>query len=238
MLFEEAQWVGEKLHSAFHSDQVILNLGSSTLASRTVLQPHMYNYIFKPLKEKGIKVVHSDITEDEGVDLQGDFTDPGFIELLKNKHFDGVMCCNLLEHLKDRKPLIDALNEIVPAGGILLITVPKQYPHHLDPIDTMYRPIPNELTVFFPNFEVLQTEIVEARRHINKNGQLVYHKNYFQQLLSQPKLFLKIIARCSLPFYKPKMWWITVKDLAKMFRKFSVTCVVLKKKNLLDSRFN
>jgi SAM-dependent methyltransferase len=231
MLFEEAQWVGEKLHLEFQANQVILNLGSSTLASRTVLQPHMDEYIFKPLKEKGIQVVHSDITKDEGVDLQGDFTDPGFIELLKNKRFNGVMCCNLLEHLNDRKPLIDSLNEIVPARGILLITVPKQYPYHLDPIDTMYRPSPNELTVLFPNFDVLNTEIVEARRQINKKGRLVYHQNYYEQLKEDPGLFLRLLIRSLLPFYKFRQWKITMNDLLNMFKPFSVTCVVLRKKS-------
>jgi len=234
MLLEEAQWVGAKLNSVFHSGQVILNLGSSTLKSRTLLQPHMSKYIFEPLKEKGVEVVHSDILEDEGVDLQGDFTDPAFIEQLKNKHFDGVMCCNLLEHLEDRTPLIECLNQIVPTGGVLVLTVPKQYPYHLDPIDTMYRPNPAELALIFPDFEILHAQIVQARRQIHKNGRLVYHKNYFEQLIDDPKLFFRLIIRSLLPFYKFDSWKITVNDLLKMFRPFSASCLVLKRKSGLN----
>ena len=229
MLLEEAQWVGTKLNSIFQTGQVILNLGSSTLKSRTELQPHMAKFIFEPLNGNAIKVIHSDIVEDEGVDIQGDFTDPNFIKQLKQNNFDGVMCCNLLEHLEDRKPLIDCLNQITPLGGVLLLTVPKQYPYHLDPIDTMYRPTPEELATLFTAFDVLFAEVVTARRQILRNGKLVCHRNYFEQLKEDPKLFLRLIFRSMLPFYKFNSWKITVNDLFKMFRPFSATCVVLKR---------
>lgn len=229
MLLEEAQWVGAKLNSLFYSGQVVLNLGSSTLKSRTELQPHMTKFIFEPLQVRGVQVLHADIVEDEGVDLVGDFTDPEFIATLKSQKFDGVLCCNLLEHLENRQLLIDSLTAIVPASGVLLITVPKQYPYHLDPIDTMYRPNPAELSALFPEFEIVHAEIVQARRQIKKNGTLVYHKNYFEQLKEDPKLFLRLLFRCLLPFYKVANWRITVNDLVNMFKPFSVTCVVLKK---------
>lgn len=229
MLLEEAQWVGAKLNSLFHSGQVVLNLGSSTLKSRTELQPHMTKFIFEPLQVQGVQVLHADIIEDEGVDLVGDFTDPEFIATLKSQKFDGVLCCNLLEHLENRQLLIDSLTAIVPARGVLLITVPKQYPYHLDPIDTMYRPSPAELSALFPEFEILHAEIVLARRQIKKNGTLVYHKNYFEQLKEDPKLFLRLLLRCLLPFYKFSIWKISVNDLLNMFKPFSATCMVLKK---------
>jgi SAM-dependent methyltransferase len=229
MLYEEAQWIGNKLQTAFSSGQRILNLGSSTLHARTVVQPHMSSFIFEPLNQMGVEVVHSDISKEEGVDLVGDFTDPEFIATLKSQKFDGVLCCNLLEHLENRQLLIDSLTAIVPARGFLLITVPKQYPYHLDPIDTMYRPNPAELSALFPEFEILHAEIVLARRQIKKNGTLVYHKNYFEQLKEDPKLFLRLLFRCLLPFYKIANWRITLNDLVNMFKPFSVTCVVLKK---------
>jgi SAM-dependent methyltransferase len=229
MLFEEAKWVGDHLGTVLTAEQVILNLGSSTQYARTVLQPHMTDFIFEPLQVKGIRVIHSDLSDDEGIDLQGDFTDPNFIDELKRRHFDGVMCCNLFEHLTDRQPLIDCLNEIVPPDGYLLITVPRQYPYHLDPIDTMYRPRPEELTALFPHFEVVQADIVEARRQVNKNGKIVYHKNYFEQLREDPKLFLRLMAKSLLPFYKFSSWKITTNDLLRMFRPFSVTCILLKR---------
>ena len=230
MLFEEAKWVGNKLQSVFSEGQLILNLGSSTRKARTLLQPHMEEYIFKPLENRRIKVTHSDIIEEDGVDLVGDFTDPFFIKKLRSKNFDGVMCCNLLEHLVDRRPLIQCLNEIVPPGGVLLITVPKQYPYHLDPIDTMYRPTPHELVSFFPEFDVLHADVVQAMRQIWKNEKLHYHANYYEQLKGDPKLFIRLIVRSFLPFYKYEIWKVTVNDLKQMFKPFSATCVILKRK--------
>lgn len=231
MLYEEAQWVGNNLTKTFHKGQQLLNLGSSTLYSRTVLQPHMNDFIFEPLKNAGIEVIHSDITFDEGVDLQGDFTDPTFIDRLKSSKFDGVLCCNLLEHLEDRTLLVNALNEIVPEQGFLLLTVPHQYPYHLDPIDTMYRPSVADLTKLFSDFSLVEGQVLQARRRVDLNGRLVFHKNYFEMLKSTPSLFGRLIVRSCLPFYKYPQWKITVNDLKSMFRPFSVTVVLLIRKN-------
>ncbi|MFN5786659.1 MAG: hypothetical protein ACK46O_00940 [Flavobacteriia bacterium] len=231
MLYEEAQWIGDNLTKTLHKGQQILNLGSSTLHSRTVLQPHMNEFIFQPLKNEGIHVIHSDITIDEGVDLQGDFTDPGFIEKLKNSAFDGVLCCNLLEHLEDRSLLVNALNEIIPDQGFLMLTVPYQYPYHLDPIDTLYRPNVDELVKLFPEFILVEGEVLQARRRVDLNGQLVFHKNYFEMLKSTPTLFGTLVFRACLPFYKYHQWKITVNDLKNIFKPFSVTCILLVRKN-------
>jgi SAM-dependent methyltransferase len=230
MLYEEAQWVGKVLIEKTMEGNRILNLGSSTLDSRTKLQPHMEEFIFAPLRDKNVQVVHSDITFDEGVDLQGDFTDPAFIAQLKNMQFDGVMCCNLLEHLEDRSLLISVLKEIIPSNGWLLLTVPKQYPYHLDPIDTMYRPTPSELCLLFPEFEPLLAEEVIARRQIGSGNERRYHKNYHEQLRENPNLFARLVMRTLLPFYKFKMWKITVNDLKTRMKPFSVSCVFLSKK--------
>jgi len=231
MLYEEAQWVGKVLIEKTIEGNRILNLGSSTLYSRTTLQPHMEEFIFAPLREKNVQVIHSDITFDEGVDLQGDFTDPAFIAQLKEMQFDGIMCCNLLEHLEDRTPLIEALKTIIPSNGWLLLTVPKQYPFHMDPIDTMYRPSPKELCEIFPELQVELAEEVIARRQIGRGNELRYHKNYSEQLKENRSLYLRLVVRTFLPFYKFGMWKITVNDLKARFKPFSVSCIFLKKNN-------
>jgi hypothetical protein len=229
MLYEEAQWVGKVLIEKTMEGNRILNLGSSTLDSRTKLQPHMEEFIFAPLRDKNVQVVHSDITFDEGVDLQGDFTDPAFIAQLKNIQFEGVMCCNLFEHLENRSLLIDALNEIIPINGLLLITVPFQYPYHLDPIDTLYRPNVSDLIKTFPNFTLISDGTIKAQRQVFKKGKIRFHKNYFELLKDDPKLFIRLIIRVLLPFYKYKMWLITYNDLKSMFKPFSATGVLLRR---------
>jgi hypothetical protein len=230
MLYEEAQWVGKVLIEKTMEGNRILNLGSSTLYSRTITQPHIEQFIFGPLRDKKVEVVHSDITFDEGVDLQGDFTDPVFIAQLKKMQFDGVLCCNLLEHLEDRSLLIEVLKEIIPANGWLLLTVPKHYPYHLDPIDTMYRPTPQELCLLFPEFEPVLVEEVIARRQIGSGNERRYHKNYFEQLSENPRLFIRLLLRSLLPVYKLNIWKITTYDLKTMFNPFTVSCIFIEKK--------
>tara|TARA_B110001452_G_scaffold75358_1_gene61086 strand:+ start:1835 stop:2533 length:699 start_codon:yes stop_codon:yes gene_type:complete len=228
MLYEEAIWLGEQLKAYTSSESKLLNIGSSTLTFRTIEQPHMAKYIFQPLETKGAFVVHSDISTDEGVDLIGDFTDPKFIQLLSEKQFEIVLCCNLLEHLEDRSLLVNALNKIIPTNGCLVLTVPYQYPYHMDPIDTLYRPSVDDLLKLFSGFEKIEGEIITARRYVLSQGVVKFHKNYFQQLKESPKLMLRLFARSFIPFYKPKMWLITIKDLLRIFKPFQVTCVILK----------
>lgn len=230
MLFEEAQWVGKSILKYTESGKTVLNLGSSTNYARTILQPQMEKFIFAPLRKNNVKVIHSDISNEEGVDLVGDFTDPKFVQLLSEKKSDIVMCCNLLEHLEDRTLLVGALNKIVPENGYLLLTVPYQYPYHLDPIDTLYRPDVEELVTLFPYFELIEGKVLSAQRQVSLGGTVKYHKNYYQMLKDSPKLFAKLLFRTCLPFYKYPMWKITFNDLKRIFKPFTVTCVVLKKK--------
>lgn len=229
MLYEEAQWVGNRIQQYFNAGDSILNLGSSTSDLREVRQPHMHEFIFEPAQKAGIDIVHTDISTGEGVDIVGDLTDPVFLEELKKKNWNGLMCCNLLEHIEDRQPILSAITELLKPGDKLIISVPFNYPYHLDPIDTLYRPSVEELKTIFSELKIMEGKELVARRKISRNGKLVFHKNYFQQLKDDPTLFINLLIRCLLPFYKPKMWWITVKDLSKMFMPFSVTVAVFEK---------
>ncbi|MGQ0741110.1 MAG: DUF4142 domain-containing protein [Alphaproteobacteria bacterium] len=73
----EAKLLGD-LMSQFDGKAIspCLNLGSSTGTFRTQEQRHIEQYIFAPLRERGVRIVHADIKEDEGVDLAGDIYDP------------------------------------------------------------------------------------------------------------------------------------------------------------------
>lgn len=229
MLYEEAQWVGNKIQRHFKKGDKVLNLGSSTKEAREIRQPHMKEFIFKPARTSEIEIVHTDISNGDGVDIVGDLTDPSFLNELKKKGWNGLLCCNLLEHLEDRQPIIDAIIELLQTGDKLIMTVPYNYPYHLDPIDTMYRPSIDDLKQAFPDLKFLEGEELIARRKIGTDDKTVFHKNYFQQLKENPSLFAKLILRSLIPFYKPKMWWITVRDMYRMFKPFSVTVAVFEK---------
>jgi hypothetical protein len=138
----------------------LLNLGSSTRHFREVTKPHIESELFAPLREAGIKVVHSDLKEDEGVDLPGDILDSEVRRRLGGMGFKCVLLSNLLEHVRDRDAVSAACEEIAGPGGFILATVPSSYPYHADPIDTGYRPSPAELATAFKRSEPLLTEEV------------------------------------------------------------------------------
>src|SRR5688572_3093715 len=117
MLWEEAKWVGEVILKYIQPGANLLNIGSSSLEVRTTAQPHMEKFIFAPLSAKPVRVMHTDIQNANGVDIVGDLTDPNFVQQLKQHSFDMVICCNLMEHLSNRTPIIESLNQIVPANG-------------------------------------------------------------------------------------------------------------------------
>mgnify|MGYP001420865864 CR=1 FL=1 len=225
MLYEEAKWIGEKLLNLSKPGDKVLNIGSSTHHVRKVSQPHMDNYIFKPLVENNRTIVHTDIIDEKGVDIVGDLTNRTFVDGLRNQKYNFVLCSNLLEHLENKALVVNAIEDILPAGGKALITVPYNYPFHLDPIDTMFRPKTHELKKLFQKLNFCNGEIVKGRSY-RKNK---FQKNYFQQLITQPELFLRLSLRLLIPFYKFTIWKSTFISYIYMFKHFSVTCIILEK---------
>jgi SAM-dependent methyltransferase len=140
----------------------LLNLGSSTRHFREVIKPHIDGELFAPLREAGVKVVHSDLKEHEGVDFAGDILDPEVLRRLKGMGFKCILLSNVLEHVRDREAVAAACEEIVGPGGFILATVPSSCPYHADPIDTYYRPSPAELASAFGRSEPLFAEEVEG----------------------------------------------------------------------------
>ncbi|OBQ33891.1 MAG: hypothetical protein AN485_17485, partial [Anabaena sp. MDT14b] len=47
-----------------------------------------------------------------------------------------------------------------PKSGYIFVTVPYKYPYHRDPIDTMFRPDIQELSSLFPDFKIVNGEIL------------------------------------------------------------------------------
>ena len=225
MLYEESKWIGNELIKICKPGTRLLNIGSSNLKLRTIIQPHMDKNIFKPLIKIGVEVVHTDLQDDIGVDIVGDLTSAEFIFKLKNKKFDIVLCSNLLEHLTNRELIVNAIYEILPNNGKAIITVPYNYPYHLDPIDTMFRPNVDELKLLFSNLIFVKGALVNGHSFRSKR----FQKNYFQQLILQPRLFSIVIIRILFPFYKYEVWKATIKSLTKSFKQFSTSCILIKK---------
>jgi hypothetical protein len=140
----------------------LLNLGSSDARFRAETKPHIERELFAPLRAAGIALVHSDLRDDEGIDVAGDILDSQVRARLGAMGFRALLLSNLLEHVADRAAVAAACEEIVGPGGLILATVPSSFPYHADPLDTGYRPTPAALAACFAGSEPLLLETVEG----------------------------------------------------------------------------
>ncbi len=220
MRIEEARYVGELVRKlTANCKALVLNLGSSSGHFRKIDQPHIHDEVFAPLENTSIKVIHSDLKDQEGVDISGDIFDPDIQTKLRNLRPALVLVCNLMEHLHEdvRGMLPAALDSIIDPGAIVIITVPYSYPLHSDPIDTYYRPSPEELRLLFPSYELIDLKVIVSSTFFTELRQF--------GLRTQ----IKLVARILLPFYRPKVWLCIVHSLFWLFRPLKVSCVTLKK---------
>jgi hypothetical protein len=151
MFVEEARWIRRQLESLpLQAGDRVLDIGSSTREFRTVEQPHIEHEIFAPLNARGIHVVHMDAKQDDGVDVVCNIADPSDVPLgALDERFQVVICANLLEHVTDRPAVAARVAQLVAEHGYLVVTVPRVYRYHADPIDTHWRPTPDEVTKLF-----------------------------------------------------------------------------------------
>jgi hypothetical protein len=221
MLIEEARWLAGRLAAMSPAElSPLLDVGSSTLSFRTRDQPWVEGLVFRPLVERGVRVVHMDAKAEPGVDIVADLSDGASVERLKEVGFRALLCSNLLEHVTDPRAIGRTLVGLLPAGGHLFVSGPFEYPYHPDPIDTMFRPSPDQLAGLFPNTSLVVGEIVDGGR-------------YLDQIVGRPQRFLLLLLRVLLPFYKPAVWRASFLQLRQripwMFRHFRATCLVLRK---------
>lgn len=220
MFREEAKWLANIIYSLNpNSVFPMLNIGSSNKKFREEEQPWIDELLFKQARSKGYSVIHTDIKNDIGVDLVGDLCNLDFLKKLSEMNIQSVICSNLLEHINNREEISKIISSIVPKNGYLFVTVPYKYPYHCDPIDTMFRPSIQELSSLFPDFKIVNGEILPG-------GYLV------KSTTTTPILYtLAMLIRLMLPIYQPLRWFDSLKYALWLFKDISVTCIVLKKVN-------
>jgi hypothetical protein len=218
MLIEEAGWIGETIRRHFKKDDYpLLNIGSSTAHFRESVQPHIHQSVFLPIQDEKNEVIHLDIKQSDGVDLVGDLNNGEFRESLRQLGIRSVLCSNLLEHLEHPKVICESILNVLPKGGLIVVTVPYEFPFHKDPIDTLLRPDVMELQKFFPGTSLLDSAIIKS------------HKSYAYDLRRNTRYFSIMVVRLLLPFYKFSEWRLILKDFARANRKYSATCLLLRK---------
>ena len=219
MRTSEAEWLGSALAEIDAGEiSPLIELGSSTRRFRQEIQPHIDKNIHAPLQTRGVKVVHSDIKAEDGVDVAGDIYDPKVRAQLRAVGANCVLCCNMFEHVIARQDLAQICDEILAPGGYLLVTVPHSYPLHLDPIDTYFRPSPEELATLFPSYRLLKGAVVEDC-------------TYADDLSRDPRLgstLAKMVVRLFL-FRGMRSWTARNHRLLWLWRRYKIAAVVLRK---------
>ncbi len=218
MFAAEARWLCERL-ARYPAERLspILNLGSSTSEVRERVQPWIAAELFRPLAARGIEVIHVDKRAASGVDIVADLTDPADLARLRQLGPRALLCCNLLEHVADPALLARHCLDLLPEAGLLFVTVPFSYPHHRDPIDTLYRPNPAELTRLFAGARLVEGAILDSGA------------SYLDEIRARPWLLLRHLARFPVPFLSLAKWRRSMARLYWLFAPYRITCAVFEK---------
>jgi hypothetical protein len=214
----DAEWLHKTL-AQLDTNQLspLLNLGSSTREFREVKQPFVHELVFKPLEGRGVKVIHSDIKEGEGVDIACDIFDDAGLARIRALNPKAVLCTHMFEHVTDHNQLAKRILDMLPSGGLFIITVPYSYHYHADPIDTMFRPSPDELAALFPGQEILTREVLIG-------------DTYWSHVKKRPlTLFFRHFFRFFLPFLGMDKWKRSMRKLYWLAHPYKVSAIIGRK---------
>lgn len=214
----EARWIERTLRT-YPAEELtpILDIGSQTLRFRTEEKPYIHNDLFAPLMDRGIKIIHSDLQEGEGIDISANLLDPDGYEQIKATAPRTIFCNNVLEHVLEPAVFANKCFSLLPPGGRLVITVPNSYPHHRDPIDTMFRPTPEDISALIEApHELLASEIIETG-------------SYRDNLKKRPWIIYRQILRLPFPFLGWTKWKRSMKKFYWMVWPYRQSCVVIQK---------
>jgi SAM-dependent methyltransferase len=220
MFASESLWVAGKL-AAYPAMQIspLLNVGSSTSDFRQTAQPWTTRDVFGPLQQRGVAIVHLDSRTGAGIDICADLLDAADFARLRSTRYRAILCCNILEHVRDPGELARRVVELVMPGGIIVVTVPHSYPRHGDPIDTLYRPTPQEAAALFPGTSVVAAEIIDVG------------ESYRDAVRRRPWILLRHLARFPVPFLDFEKWTASMQKPYWLFRNYEVSAVVLRRRD-------
>ena len=216
----ESQWVGDRL-AAYPAPQIspLLNVGSSTAEFRETAQPWTERNIFTPLSERGVEIVHLDARAGAGIDIRADLLDEDDFARIGSGRYRALLCCNILEHVRDPVEFARRCVELVAPGGLIVVTVPRSYPRHGDPIDTLYRPTPDEAALLFSGTSVVASEILDIG------------ESYLDIVRRRPWILLRHVARLPFPFVDFEKWRASMQKPYWLFHNYQVSAAVLRRRD-------
>jgi hypothetical protein len=214
----DAEWLGRVLAGLSNEElSPLINLGASTRHFREVEQPYIHELVFAPLEARGVRVVHSDLKAADGVDVVGNVFNDSDFDRLRAVAPRAVICTHMFEHVRDRAELSRRLLALLPEAGLFFVTVPSSYHEHNDPIDTMFRPTPDELAALFEGQEIIQrTELIG--------------ETYWAHVARRPvTIFLRHFGRFFIPFLGWHAWKRSMRKLYWLFNTYKVAAVIGRK---------
>ncbi|MGD9616347.1 MAG: class I SAM-dependent methyltransferase [Alphaproteobacteria bacterium] len=225
MFEREARWISDRL-AACPLQQIspLLNIGSGTRAFREVAQPWIERDLFAPLAARGVEIVHLDARAGDGpgdgIDIRADLLhDDDFARLAEGRRYAALLCCNVLEHVRDPGAFAHRCAMLVRPGGLIVVTVPRSYPHHADPIDTLYRPTPDEAAALFPRSALVTAEIIDVGL------------SYRDEIRRRPWLLLRPLLRLPVPFLGLAKWRNSMVKPYWLFHNYRVSAAVLRRED-------
>jgi hypothetical protein len=219
VLRAEAAWLARELEQLAVADlSPLLSVGSGH-RELTSDQPWIHAAVYEPLERRDVHIVHHELDPGPGVDVAGDLTDPEFRQSLGRLEIRSVMCCNVLEHLPEPRRVAATIEGLVAAGGYAIVTVPRRYPYHPGPIDTMFRPSVDELRTLMPAL----TEVTAAQE-IRTESLLAY-------LLASPNKRTAIARGLRSSAHRGNGAAVPLRGTARMlFGSTAVSAVILRRR--------
>jgi SAM-dependent methyltransferase len=218
MFDREARWIAGKL-GAYTPLQLspLLNVGSSTSEFRERTQPWTTQRLFAPLATHGVAIVHLDARCGAGIDICADLLEDADFARVRSTRYRALLCCNILEHVRDPAEMARRCAELVTPGGVIVVTVPRSYPRHGDPIDTLYRPTPEEAAALFPGTSVVASEVIDT-------GQ-----SYRDDVRRRPWILLRHLGRLPVPFLGIEKWTASMHKPYWLLHNYQVSAAILRR---------
>jgi len=214
---EEAVWLGNTLQK-FESSKLspMINIGSSSPGYRRQACSEIETHVFNVLRERGVKVYHADMKNEDGIDIVGDICDKTVQDHIKAMNPKALLCNNILEHITDRDIFCNACSHLLPKDGLLFVSVPYKYPYHPDPVDTGFRSDIDGIKGLFKDFEII-------------DGEIITFGNYLLNLTKRKKLLLRDAYLIFAGMVRPDKWKVLLDNYRFFLSPFKVTCSVLRK---------
>jgi len=172
---------------------------------------------FCAARRPGVEIVHLDVRAGHGVDIRADLLDNVDFARARQRPYQAMLCCNVLEHVRAAAEFARRCSELVAPGGLIVVTVPRSFPRHGDPIDTLYRPSPQEAAALFPDTAIVAAEVIDVG------------ESYRDEVRRRPWVLLRHVARLPVPFLGVDRWRHSMKKPYWLFHNYRISGLVLRR---------